>query len=69
VNPLTESRFPRAAAMLEATRVADALRAGAEELDAIAGAAHAYERGTLRRKVRAIVLATVEAAVEAEGVL
>jgi hypothetical protein len=68
MNLRTESKF-RAAAMFEAGGVADALRADAEERDAIAGAAHGYEPGTLRRKVRAIVLATVEAAVEAEGVL
>ena len=61
------SKFPRAEAMLEATRIADALRAGANELDELAGAAPAYEIGTLRRKVRGIVLATVAAAVEAEG--
>ena len=67
MNPLTESRFPRTAAALEATRIATALRAGARELDALAAAAHAYEPGTLRRKLRAVVLATVEAAIEAEG--
>lgn len=61
------SRFPRAEAMLEATRIADAFKAGADALDDLAGAAFAYEVGTLRRKMRGIVLATVEAAVEAEG--
>lgn len=61
------SRFPRAAAVLEAMRVAEAMRAGADELDALAGEAHAYEPGTLRREVRGIVLATVTAAVDAEG--
>ncbi|MEI9936690.1 MAG: hypothetical protein WDO69_05650 [Pseudomonadota bacterium] len=60
------SKFPRADAVLESTRIAEALRAGADELDALAGAAHAYEIGTLRRKVRGIVLATVAAAVDAE---
>ncbi|MEO7035600.1 MAG: hypothetical protein ABI548_16870 [Polyangiaceae bacterium] len=61
------SRFPRADAVLESTRIAEALRNGANELDALAGCAHAYEIGTLRRKVRGIVLATVAAAVDAEG--
>jgi hypothetical protein len=37
--------------MLEATRVANALRAGADELDALATHAYSYEVGTLRRKV------------------
>jgi hypothetical protein len=61
------SRFPRADAVLESTRIAEAMRAGADELDAIAGCAHAYEPGTLRRKLRGVVLATVHAAVELEG--
>ena len=61
------SRFPRAAVVLEAQRVADTMREAAEALETLASEAHAYEPGTLRREVRAIVLATVAAAVEAEA--
>ncbi len=61
------TRYPRTAAMLEATRIAESLRAGATELEELCSAAHAYEPGTLRRKVRGIVLATVTAAVECES--
>lgn len=53
---VTASRFPRAAIMLEATAVADVLRKAADDLDEIAGSAPAYEVGTLRRKIRAIVV-------------
>jgi hypothetical protein len=59
-RPFIETaRFPRAAAMLEATAIAAALRQAADELDELAGAAHAYEPGTLRRKVRAIALSAL----------
>ena len=51
-----ELRFPRVACMLEATRVADALRSAATELEELAGSAPAYELSTLRRKVRAVIV-------------
>jgi hypothetical protein len=56
------ARFPRAATMLQATEVAQVLRRAADDLDEIAGSAPAYELGTLRRKVRAIVLGVVAVA-------
>ncbi|MEI9951849.1 MAG: hypothetical protein WDO74_23420 [Pseudomonadota bacterium] len=69
VTPVLEpARFPRAAIMLEAVAVAEVLRNAATELDELAGAAPAYEVGTLRRKVRAIVLGAVAfAEVSTEG--
>lgn len=53
---ITRARFPRAAITLEAIAVAEVLRNAATELDELAGSAPAYEVGTLRGKVRAIVL-------------
>lgn len=50
-------RFPRAAAVLHMVAVAAVLRQAANDLDDLAGAAHAYEIGTLVRKARGIVLA------------
>ena len=64
---MNASKFPRVAAVIEAERVADALRAGAARLDAIALEAPKYETGTLRRMVRAAVLETIACAVDAEG--
>jgi hypothetical protein len=61
---MNAAAFPRAAAMLEATRIADSLRRAAAELDELAGAAHAYEPGTLRRKVRAVVIAAAASVVD-----
>ena len=60
-------RFPRAVATLEAQAVADVFAGAARELEDLAGCAHAYDPSTLRRKLRGIVAATVEAAVNAEG--
>ena len=56
--------FPRAAAVIEAAAAADLLRKAADELDQLAGEAHAIEPGTLRRRVRAIGL---EVAFNLEG--
>ena len=50
-------RFPRAAAVLRMVAVAAVLRQAANELDDLAGAAHAYEVGTLVLKARGIALA------------
>jgi len=58
------ARFPRAAATLEVVRVAEALRAAAAQLDDLAGAAHAYEPGTLLRKVRTIVITAAASVVD-----
>jgi hypothetical protein len=68
--PVVEARFPRAAVMLEAVAIAEVLRNAAAELDELAGAAPAYEIGTLRRKVRAVVLgalAFAEGSAELDG--
>jgi hypothetical protein len=62
------ARFPRVEAVIEAERVADALRAGAARLDAIGREAPNFELGTLRRLIRAAVLETIHEAIEAEGV-
>lgn len=67
MSPEQIVRFPRAAAALEAQRVADVFGRAAVELTELAGAAHAYDPSTLRRKVRGVVAATVQEAVEAEG--
>lgn len=56
---INATRFPRAATMLQATAIAQVLRRAADDLDELAGSAPAYELGTLRRKVRAIVLGAV----------
>ncbi len=61
------SKYPKAAAIIEAQRVAEAMRSGADALDELADAASEYEVGTLRRELRGIVLAVVHAAVDAEG--
>jgi len=58
-TPIEAARFPRAALMLEANAIAGVLRGAAAELDALAGTAHAYELGTLRRRVRAVVVAAL----------
>jgi hypothetical protein len=60
-------RFPRTSALLEAQRVADVFSSAAVELAELTEAAHAHDAGTFRRKVRGIVAATVQLAVEAEG--
>jgi hypothetical protein len=60
-------RFPRAASMLEAMAVAQVFSGAAIELEELAGSAHVYNASTLRRKVRGIVAAAVQLAVEAEG--
>ena len=56
IPELADARFPRAAAMLDLAATAAVLRAAADELDELAGAAHSYEPGTLRRMARGIVL-------------
>jgi hypothetical protein len=53
---MSGTRFPRAAAVLEAAAAAEMLRRAAAELDELAGTAHQVEPGTLRRRVRAIGL-------------
>ncbi len=58
-TPIEVARFPRAALMLEAAAITGVLRGAADELDELAGEAHKYEIGTLRRKVRAIVVAAL----------
>ncbi|HEX3852233.1 MAG TPA: hypothetical protein VHW01_14785 [Polyangiaceae bacterium] len=64
---LEAARFPRAAVVLEATRIAEALRAGADQLETLAAEAHRFELGTLLRLFRASLVETVTAAVEAEA--
>ena len=61
------ARFPRAVATMRAQAVAAVFASAARELEDLAGCSHAYEAGTLFRKIRGIVAATVEAAVNAEG--
>jgi len=63
---LEAARFPRASVVLEATRIAEALRAGADQLETLATEAHRFELGTLRRLFRASLLETVTTAVETE---
>jgi hypothetical protein len=58
-TPIEVARFPRATAMLKMVATADVLRAAADELDALAGDAHRFDIGTLRRQARAIVFAVV----------
>jgi hypothetical protein len=60
------AHFPRAVALLEATEIARVLRSAAEELEALAACGHAYEAGTLRRKVRGVTLATIARVVDCE---
>ena len=48
-EPANVVRFPRASAMLDMAATAAVLRAAADELDELAGTAHSYEPGTLRR--------------------
>jgi hypothetical protein len=66
-TPSNVVRFPRTSLMLEAQGIADAFRQAATDLEELAGTAHAYEPGTLRRKIRAITLAAVASAVDCEG--
>lgn len=63
---MSRQAFPRAAAVLEAAAAADLLRRAADELDELAGNAHTFEPGTLRRRVRAIGL-EVAFNLESEG--
>jgi hypothetical protein len=58
------ARFPRAVATMRAQAVAAVFASAARELEDLAGCSHA---STLFRKIRGIVAATVEAAVNAEG--
>lgn len=60
-------RFPRASLTLEAQNIANVFRQAAVDLEEVAGASHAYDPGTLRRKIRAITLAAVASAVDCEG--
>jgi hypothetical protein len=48
---LEAARFPRATVVLEAVRVAEVLRAGAAELDALAGAAKRWGSGWLASRL------------------
>ena len=59
-----EGRFPRTLLMLETASVADGLRRAADELDDLAEQAFLYELGTLRRKLRGIVIAAAAPVVE-----
>jgi hypothetical protein len=49
-------RFPRAGLVLNMVALAEAFRAAAIELEELSGSSHAYEIGTLRRKVRAVLV-------------
>jgi hypothetical protein len=60
-------RFPRTTCMLEAQAIADVFSSAAVDLTELAGCAHTYDPATFRRKLRGIVAATVQLAVEAEG--
>jgi hypothetical protein len=53
--------------MLDAVAIAGAFRKAATELDELAGAAHAYDPATFRRKVRGVTLHTMYQVVELEG--
>ena len=48
------SNFPKAEAVIDATTLAEQLRAAASELDAIASNAPTVEPGTLIRQTRAV---------------
>lgn len=67
MTPQEKARFPRATATLDAQRIADTLRKAATELEELAGASHAYDPATFRRKVRAVTLDTMYRVVELEG--
>jgi hypothetical protein len=60
-------RFPRIEIVLEATRIAEAFRAGAQALDDLAADSPHFPTQDLRRLVKALVVATISAAIEAEG--
>lgn len=60
-------RFPRGAAVIEASRVAENLRSAAAAIEELAGCAHMYEPGTLRRKLRAVRVRAAEALLDIEG--
>lgn len=66
-SPRNVVRFPRAVATLEAQAVADVFSRAAVEIQDLAGASWAYDPATFRRKLRALVAATIQLAVEAEG--
>ena len=59
-------RYPRIELVLEATRIAQAFRDGAQALDDLAGDAPHFPTTDLRRLVKALVIATITAAIEAE---
>ncbi len=61
----TEARL-RAAVVEDVRAVAAALRLGAQELDEYADAAPAWDPLTLRRKLNAVIVATLENVVNAE---
>lgn len=61
------SRFPKADAVLDAARIADALRSFSRAIDELAGAAYQYDVGTLRRKLRAVRVHAAEALLEIDG--
>lgn len=66
MTPRQLMRFRRTAVVTDLLAVAAALRAGAAECEEYAEAAPAWEPATLRRKLAAIVLATLENVVQAE---
>lgn len=65
MTPREASRL-RAAVVADMLLVAQALRMGAQELEEYVEAAPAWDPLTLRRKLNAVVLATVANVVEAE---
>jgi len=66
VTPRQLLRFRRTAVVLDLLAVATALERGAQECREFAEAAPAWDPNALRRKLTAIVLATLESVVEAE---
>jgi hypothetical protein len=66
VTPRELMRFRRTAVVNDLLAVAAALKLGAEECEELAEAAPAWDPATLRRKLSAIVLATLENVVNAE---
>lgn len=66
MTPRQLMRFRRTAVVHDLLAVAAALRAGAKECEEFAEAAPAWEPAALKRKLSAIVLATLENVVNAE---
>ena len=60
------SLFPKAEAVIDATSLAEQLRAAAAKLDAIASKAPSVEAGTLRRQTYAIRIHVANALTEGQ---